>query len=43
MDEVAEEAHLDSAHVLAAIERFVRERPERLGVLRERMEAAERR
>ncbi len=43
VDEVAEEAHLDSAHVLAAIERFVRERPERLGVLRERMEAAERR
>ena len=40
-DEVIEEAHLDSAHILAAIERFVRERPERLRRLRERLAAAE--
>ena len=43
VDEVMEEAHLDSGHVLEAIERFVRERPQRLGHLRERLEAAERR
>jgi transketolase len=30
LDEVIEEAHLDSGHILAAIERFVRERPDRL-------------
>jgi transketolase len=41
LDEVIEEAHLDSAHILAAIERFVRERPARLRRLRERVEAAE--
>jgi transketolase len=41
VDEVIEEAHLDSAHILAAIERFVRERPARLRGLRERLEAAE--
>jgi transketolase len=43
VDEVMEEAHLDSGHVLEAIERFVRERPQRLRHLRERLEAAERR
>jgi transketolase len=30
VDEVIEEAHLDGGHMLAAIERFVRERPQRL-------------
>ena len=43
VDEVIEEAHLDSGHILAAIDRFVRERPERLRNLRNRLEAAERR
>jgi transketolase len=43
VDEVIEEAHLDSAHILEAIERFVRERPDRLRSLRERLDAAERR
>jgi transketolase len=43
VDEVMEEAHLDSGHILGAIERFVRERPERLGRLRERLASAERR
>jgi transketolase len=43
VDEVIEEAHLDSGHILEAIERFVRERPDRLGLLRERLDAAERR
>jgi len=41
--EVIEEAHLDSGHILEAIERFVHERPDRLSRLRERMDAAERR
>jgi transketolase len=41
VDEVIEEAHLDSGHILEAIERFVRERPERLRSLRERVAAAE--
>jgi transketolase len=41
VDEVIEEAHLDTGHILAAIERFVRERPERLRNLRERLAAAE--
>jgi transketolase len=41
VDEVIEEAHLDSGHILAAIERFVRERPDRLRRLRERLAAAE--
>ena len=31
VDEVIEEAHLDKAHILDAIERFVRERELRLG------------
>jgi transketolase len=43
VDEVIEEAHLDSGHILEAIERFVRERPNRLRRLHERLEAAERR
>jgi transketolase len=43
VDEVMEEAHLDSGHILEAIECFVRERPKRLGRLRERLESAERR
>jgi transketolase len=34
VDEVIEEAHLDAGHILAAIERFVRERYRRLGRLR---------
>jgi transketolase len=43
LEEVIEEAHLDPAHILAAIERFAAERPARLGKLRDRLEAAERR
>jgi transketolase len=41
IEEVMEEAHLDGAHILQAIERFARERPERLRRLRERLAAAE--
>ena len=41
LEEVMEEAHLDGAHILAAIERFVRERPDRLRSLRLRLEAVE--
>jgi transketolase len=41
VDEVMEEAHLDPAHILEAIERFVSERPERLRRFRERLAAAE--
>jgi len=41
VDEVIEEAHLDSGHILEAIERFVRERPDRLRRLRERLTAME--
>ena len=33
--EVIEEAHLDEAHILAALERFAAERPDRLRRLRE--------
>ena len=43
VEEVIEEAHLDGAHVLEAIERFARERPDRLRRLRERLAAAEER
>jgi transketolase len=43
LDEVIEEAHLDSGHILSAIDRFVRERPERLKSLRDRLDSAERR
>ncbi len=41
VEEVIEEAHLDSPHILEAIERFAAERPDRLRRLRERLEAAE--
>jgi transketolase len=43
VDEVIEEAHLDSGHILAAIERFVAERHKRLAALRSAVEAAEQR
>jgi len=43
VDEVIEEAHLDVGHILEAIERFAHERRSRLGRLRDRLEAAERR
>jgi transketolase len=38
--EVIEEAHLDEAHILAALERFAVERPERLRRLREQLDSA---
>ena len=38
--EVIEEAHLDQAHILAALERFAADRPQRLRRLRERLEDA---
>ncbi len=34
VDEVIEEAHLDQAHILAALERFAADRPDRLRRLR---------
>ena len=37
--EVIEEAHLDEAHILAALERFAAERPERLRRLREELDS----
>ena len=40
VDEVIEEAHLDPAHILEGIERFVRERDSRLARLREMADAA---
>ena len=40
VDEVIEEAHLDPAHILAGIERFVRERDARLGRVRAALDAA---
>jgi transketolase len=43
VEEVIEEAHLDMGHIVEAIERFARERPDRLLRLRERLDAAERR
>ena len=42
VDEVIEEAHLDQGHILAGIERFVRERELRLGSVRSALEAASR-
>jgi len=42
VDEVIEEAQLSPRHVLAGIERFVREREARLRALRQALEAAER-
>ncbi len=41
VEEVMEEAHLDAGHILEAIERFVRERPDRLHRLRDGLAAAE--
>ena len=41
VEEVIEEAHLDTGHILEAIERFVRERPDRLRRLRERLASVE--
>jgi len=43
LDEVIEEAHLTTGDILAAIERFVRERDDRIGRLREAVESAARR
>jgi transketolase len=43
VDEVIEEAHLDSDHILAAIERFAADRAKRLAAARAAWEAAERR
>lgn len=40
LDEVIEEAHLDSEHILVAIERFVAERDERLGSWQSIVDAA---
>jgi transketolase len=42
VDEVIEEAHLDQGHILAGIERFVRDRELRLGSIRSALEAAAR-
>lgn len=43
LDEVIDEAHLAPTHLLAGIERFVRERSERLSRLRTMLDAAEHR
>jgi transketolase len=43
VDEVIEEAHLDASHILAAIQRFVAERPRRIAALRNLVDAASRR
>ncbi len=43
VDEVMDEAHLSPDHILAGIERFVRERGARLREMREAVEATERR
>jgi len=43
VDEVLEEAHLTPEWILKGIERFVRERPERLARVRRMLEAAEQR
>ena len=42
VDEVIEEAHLDQGHILAGIERFVRDRDARLGSVRAALETAAR-
>ena len=42
LEEVIEEAHLDSPHILEGIERFVRDRESRLQSLKDALEAAER-
>ena len=41
VNEVIEEAHLDEAHILAALERFATERTERLGRLRKLLDDGE--
>ena len=41
LDEIIEESHLDPDHILAAIERFVTERRQRLGRLRAALDAAD--
>ena len=41
MDEVIEEAHLDEAHILAALERFAGERADRMLRLRELLDGTE--
>jgi transketolase len=41
VEEVIEEAHLDRVHILEAIERFVRERPQRLDRVRAALAAVE--
>jgi transketolase len=43
IDEICEEAHLDTTHIVDAVERFVVERPRRLEALRAALEAASRR
>jgi hypothetical protein len=42
VDEVIDEAHLSAEHILEGIERFVRDRPQRLAALRDAVEAAAR-
>ena len=42
VEEVIDEAHLSPRHILEAIERFVRERPRRMEMLRTAVDAAER-
>ena len=42
VDEVLDEAHLGPEHMVAAIERYVAERPERLRRLRELVDSVER-
>jgi transketolase len=39
VDEVIEEAHLDKAHILAALERFTAEREDRLRRLRDQLDS----
>jgi transketolase len=39
LEEVIEEAHLDAGHILEAIRRFAVERPQRLGALRDELDA----
>src|SRR5439155_9466957 len=42
VDEVIAEAHLDPEHLIAGVERFARERPQRLAKLRQAADAASR-
>jgi transketolase len=41
LDEVLQEAHLSAKHLLAGIRRFVNDRPRRLQILRDELQAAE--